>query len=309
MRVLGCLAAAVLLLGACDSSARPSPSRAGIASVAPAGASTASSAPAPGGSAARDANPAVPHFAHIVVVVEENHADDQIMGNPLAPYMNSLARTGVQLTQAYGIRHPSQPNYVALFSGSTHGLTDDSCPHTFGGPNLGSQLIAHGQRFAGYSQSLPAPGFAGCSFFGNYARKHAPWVDFSNLPASVNRPWSAFPRNYNALPDVAFVIPDLDHDMHDGTIAQADSWLRENLAGYVSWARTHDSLFVLTWDEDDNTPGNHIPALLAGAHLRSGRYNGPVDHYRMLRTIEAACGLAPLGQAAQRSPITGIWTP
>jgi acid phosphatase len=119
---------------------------------------------------------------------------------------------------------------------------------------------------------------------------------------------SAFPTDVTRLPRVSFVIPNLQHDMHDGTVAQADSWLHSHLAGYVTWARTHNSLLILTWDEDDNTPTNHIPGVLAGAHLQAGHYAGRVDQYTMLRTIEAACGLGAIGTAAQRAPISGIWS-
>jgi acid phosphatase len=249
----------------------------------------------------------VPRFDHIVVVVEENHSNSEIVGDSQAPYMNALGRSGVVLTHSFGVAHPSEPNYVALFSGSTQRLTDDSCPHRYSAANLGSQLRSARQTFAGYSQSLPRTGYTGCTA-GKYARKHAPWTDFANLPAAVNKPMTAFPKNYATLPRVSFVIPDLTYDMHSGTVRQADTWLKTNLGGYVSWARTHNSLLVLTWDEDDFTARNQIPGMLAGAHLKRTQYAGRVDHYTMLRTIEAACGLAPIGAAKSRVPISGIWT-
>jgi hypothetical protein len=250
----------------------------------------------------------VPHFAHIVVVVEENRAYSQVIGNANAPYINGLARSGVLLTRSYAIRHPSEPNYLALFSGSTQGLTNDSCPHTYRTGNLGAQLRAHGQSVAGYSESLPYAGYAGCRA-GAYVRRHAPWTNFTNLPAGVGKPMSAFPSDYSRLPRVSFVIPNLNHDMHDGTVGQADRWLQAHLGGFVTWARTHNSLLILTWDEDDTSADNHIPGLFAGAHVQRGHYDGRVDHYTMLRTIEAACGLPALGAAANRSPITTTWMP
>jgi acid phosphatase len=276
----------------------PTPSTAPATTSAPAASST--SAPA--------AVTSVPRFTHIVVVVEENHAAGEILGSSSAPYMNGLARSGVLLTQSYGVTHPSYPNYLALFSGSTHGISDDSCPHTYGSTNLGAQLRAAGSSFVGYAQGLPSSGYRGCTA-GDYARRHAPWVDFTNLPSTASRPMTAFPTDYTKLPRVAFVIPDLQHDMHDGTIAQADTWLRSNLGGYAAWAGRHNSLLVVTWDEDDKSAGNHVLGILAGAHLKPGRYGGQVDHYRMLRTVEAAAGLPGIGTAAHRFPITGIWVP
>src|SRR5262245_25706402 len=77
--------------------------------------------------------PVVPRFAHIVVVILENHAYSQIIDASDAPFLNTLAASGAVMTQSYAITHPSQPNYLALFSGSTQGLTDDSCPHSYTG--------------------------------------------------------------------------------------------------------------------------------------------------------------------------------
>jgi acid phosphatase len=167
-------------------------------------------------------------------------------------------------------------------------------------------LRAAGDTFTGYSESLPRPGYSGCSA-GNYARKHAPWTDFPALPAQLNQPFTAFPSDFTRLPTVAFVIPDLQHDMHNGSIAQGDRWLRTQLAGYARWARTHDSLLVITWDEDDDTATNRIPTIVVGAHVHAGRYGERVTHYRMLRTIEALERLPGIGLARKTSPITGIW--
>jgi acid phosphatase len=248
----------------------------------------------------------VPRFSHIVVVVEENHAYRQVIGSPAAPYINRLARHGVVLTRSFAVGHPSGPNYLALFSGSTHHVTNDMCRHSYRSRSLGSQLRAHGLRFVGYAESLPRTGYRGCHA-GRYVRRHVPWTNFPNLPARVNKPFSAFPSDYRQLPRVAFVVPNLAHDMHNGTVARGDRWLRRHLARYARWARSHNSLLIVTWDEDDFTRVNRIPGLLYGAHVRHIRYRGRVDHYTMLRTIEAACRLPALGVAANRRPITAAW--
>src|SRR5436853_945222 len=83
----------------------------------------------------------VPRPDHVVVVMEENHSYSEIIGSSAAPYINGLASQGALFTDSYGVEHPSQPNYLDLFSGSNQGITDDSCPHTFSAPNLGSELI------------------------------------------------------------------------------------------------------------------------------------------------------------------------
>ncbi|HEY5051337.1 MAG TPA: alkaline phosphatase family protein [Acidothermaceae bacterium] len=125
----------------------------------------------------------VPRPAHVVVVLMENHAYGQIIGSTSAPYLNSLAYAGASFTNAHGVTHPSQPNYLALFSGSTQGVTSDSCPHTFPAGNLASELVAAKLGFKAYSESLPAAGSMVCTS-GSYARKHAPWTNFTDVPAS-----------------------------------------------------------------------------------------------------------------------------
>lgn len=262
---------------------------------------TEPSAASPGGSQGT-----VPRFDHIVIVVEENHSFDDVAGRSDAPYLESLVAGGAVFTDATAVAHPSQPNYLALFSGSTQGITDDSCPQAFAADNLGSQLIAAGKTFSGFAEDLPAPGYPGCSS-GDYARKHAPWTDFPSVPAASSLPFSAFPRDLAALPTVSMVVPNLGNDMHNGSVQRGDAWLHDNLDSYAQWARTHNSLLIVTWDEDDTHSQNHIMTVLTGAHVQPGRYSEPIDHYRLLATVEAAVGLPPLGRAADTVPVSDVW--
>ncbi|MBP2415514.1 alkaline phosphatase family protein [Microlunatus capsulatus] len=257
--------------------------------------------------AATTASALVPRPDHVVVVVLENKNRTSVIGSAKAPYINALAARGANLSQSYGVTHPSQPNYVALFSGSQHGVTTNACRDLGAKPNLGSQLRADGLSFTGYAESLPSVGWTGCRK-GEYERKHNPWVDFSNLPKSVNQPFSAFPRDYTELPTVSFVTPNMCHDMHDCSVATGDAWLKKNLDGYARWAMTHNSLLVVTFDENAGGTVNQIPTLLVGQKVRPGLYAEWTDHYTLLRTIEDAYGLAPLGAAARATPLRTIWT-
>ncbi len=266
----------------------------------------------------------LPRPDHIVVVIEENRSYNAIIGSASAPYINSLRSQGALLTNSFGITHPSQPNYIALFSGSTQGVADNNTPANlpFTVPNLGAQLIASGRTFAGYSEGLPSVGFTGDNAGGpsGYWRKHNPWVNWqqvgsntpppNTLPPATNQPFTAFPSDYSALPTLSFVVPTQANDMHDGTIAQGDSWLQANLDGYVQWAKTHNSLFVLTFDEDDNSSNNRIPTILVGQMVTPGvQSNQQVNHYGLLATFEDMYGLGRIGSAAGVSPLTGIFTP
>lgn len=258
-------------------------------------------------SAIRPTRAAAPgRWRHVIIVIEENHSYDQIMSSTEAPYMHRLAAQGANFTNAFAEVHPSQPNYIALMSGSTQGVTDDGClSGSLGADNLANQLLNAGYSFTGYAEGLPSPGSTVCHS-DRYARKHCPWVNFSDIPGDLSQPMTSFPTDLNALPTVSFVIPDLDHDMHDGTIAQADTWLHDTLGGYASWASSHDSLLLVTWDEDNNTTRNQIPTIAVGAHVQSGRQDQRITHYSMLRTLEDAYGLAPLGQAAQADAVTAL---
>src|SRR5437588_1832730 len=105
----------------------------------------------------------VPQFDHIVVVVEENRPYSAIIGNSVAPFINKLARNGALFTRSFGITHPSQPNYLGLFSGSTQGVTNSDCPLNFSGASLGGELIAAGKTFVGYAEGLPGVGSNVCA--------------------------------------------------------------------------------------------------------------------------------------------------
>ncbi|MFC5406196.1 alkaline phosphatase family protein [Cohnella soli] len=241
-----------------------------------------------------------PTVDHIVIVIEENHSLREISGNKSAPYMNQLMKQGANLVNHFAIEHPSQPNYLDLFSGSNQGVKDDKKTPTFKSDNLAAQLIKRGLTFGGYSEGLPKVGYTGpFDLKTNYARKHNPWVDFANVPSSVNMPFTSFPKDYAQLPTVSFVIPNMDHDIHDGTIKEADDWLKQHLSGYVEWAQTNNSLFILTWDEDDRSQKNKIPTTFVGPMVKIGDYKQQSNHFDVLRTIEELYDLPPLGHAKQ----------
>jgi phosphatidylinositol-3-phosphatase len=263
---------------------------------------TAAAIAAPGTTGPADAH--IEHPDHVVIVMMENKRYDAVIGDPKTPYISTLATTGANFTNAYAETHPSQPNYLALFSGSTQTATDNHCGYTFAGiPNLGRQLLDAGQSFTGYAEALPSTGWTGCAS-ATYVRRHNPWVDFTNVPASSNRPLTSFPTDYQTLPTVSFVVPGLCHDMHDCPKSQADAWLRSTMDGYLTWSSTHNSVLILTFDEDNKTDRNHIPTVILGAHVAGRTHPERIDHYSILRTIEDWYGLAPLGMATQRLPIT-----
>jgi hypothetical protein len=266
--------------------------------------------------------------AHVVVVIMENHAYSEIIGNSDAPYINTLAANGAVLTKSFAIEHPSQPNYLDLFSGANQGVTNDATPLTvpFSTPNLGAELLANNLTFAIYSESLPSIGFTGDSATtvpgkNQYVRKHNPAVNWqasdapnsNHLPPSVNQPFTAFPTTdagFAALPTISIVVPNEQNDMHDGTVAMGDQWLSQNLEAYRKWATDHNSLLLLTFDEDDHSASNQITTIFAGQNVRPSMYDETsieraagqgVDHFNALRTLEDFYALGTCNPATDGS--------
>ncbi|MEA2780288.1 MAG: phosphatidylinositol-3-phosphatase [Rhodospirillaceae bacterium] len=288
----------------------------------------------------------LPVYDHIVIVVEENKDYDEIIGNPEAPYINKLKAEGASLSRMYGEEHVSEGNYFWLFSGSNQGVgfgnAMPSRPLT--ASNLGQQLIANGFSFKGYAESLPAIGSLAvyspmtCTIYRTclYARKHVPWASFANLPngptvgTSSNLRFIDFPApaDYDGLPTVAFVIPNLSNDMHDGSVRAGDQWLEAHLDAYYRWAKSHNSLLILTVDESHDRPGyngftdfrlhpgdelskalqNRIATIFVGAHVKPGDYpeGDGVTHVNILRTIEAMYGLGKSGAQQPFAAAGGI---
>ncbi|MBS1586792.1 MAG: T9SS type A sorting domain-containing protein [Bacteroidetes bacterium] len=257
---------------------------------------------------------------HVVVLILENHHYTSIIGSADAPYINALANdpNAALFTNSFAITHPSQPNYLALFSGSTQGVADDSVPHNypFITPNLARELMDASRSFATYSEDLPYAGYDGATY-GNYARKHNPvanWVGTgtNQVPDTVNRPFTDFPSSdFAQLPTVAFIVPNQSNDMHTSTgsasIIAGDNWLHSHLDTYLQWALSHNSLFILTFDEDDDHHDNQVTTIFYGPMVQGGQYADLVDHYTMLRTIEELYSLPLAGNTASYSPIYDCW--
>jgi acid phosphatase len=164
------------------------------------------------------------------------------------------------------------------------------------------------RRIGAGGPSADVAGYPGCRA-GDYARKHSPWTDFSTVPAAANQPLSAMSADYASLPTASFVIPNLCHDMHDCSIAQGDDWLRQNIDGYAEWARSHNSLLIVSFDESESNRDrdNHIATLAVGQRVPVGPITQHTDHYGLLRTLENLYGLPLLGHSAQAEAIAGLW--
>jgi len=261
---------------------------------------------------AADGRIEVPRFDHVVIVVEENRPFDEIINSADAPFINQMASEGALFTESYGITNASQPNYLALVSGSTHGISDNDVHPRFSGPTIFSKLAARGLTFCGYSEGLPAEG-SDVKEHGDYRRKHNPMTQFTDIPATANKIFDEqnFPTapgtKYDFLPTVCMVVPDQQHDMHSGNVAEGDAWLQEKLTPYIEWASSHNSLLILTFDEDGTPDNGRIVTIFRGAHIRPGRYPDAINHYNVLRTVEDMYELEHSSSTIDATSITQVW--
>lgn len=225
-----------------------------------------------------------PVYDHIVVVIEENRGLHSVINNLEAIYMNYLANNGTLFTNFYHSRHPSQPNYIELFSGNIHGVTSNDVYPKINSSNLYTALKDVGKTFVCYSEDLPYAGYEG-EYYNAYVRKHNPSPQFTNVPSNINQPFSAFPKDYNQLPDVSFVVPNQDNNAHDGTLREADIWLYKNISNYAEWARNNNSLLIIVFDEPETNSGDSIPVIFYGAHVLKGENHDFLNHRSLLKYI------------------------
>jgi hypothetical protein len=265
-----------------------------------------------GGARAQSTAP-VPAFRHIVVVVFENKERSEVLASGEAPTFDTMAKRYATLSRYYGVSHPSLPNYLALVSGSTHGITDDCTTCSVSGRSLADSLQRAKKSWKVYAEDLPSPGYTG-AFSKGYAKKHDPFMYFSDVRKSPGRrarivPFSDLSQDVRAgvLPDFSFVVPNLCHSMHDCDIETGDAWLKRLLPQLLGLPQT---VVFVVFDEGASNlhGGGHTAALALGTGVRPhSRFTGVTGHYGLLRTIEAAWKLPLLGHSARSRPITGIW--
>lgn len=273
---------------------------------------------APAGGSTRSASPVrIPALKRVVVVVFENRSFDEVIGEPSAPTFNRLAQRYALLGRSFGVTHPSLPNYLALVSGSTQGLTDTCRDCAFAGASLADTIEESGRTWKTYAEGLPAPGFAGSSS-GRYVKRHNPFLYFTRVLSQPRRVARVVPLERLAtdlarrrLPDFSLVIPDLCNDMHDCSVQRGDTWLDAFLAPLLGNPQLSGGAIFVTFDEsfeDDATGGGRIATLVLGPKVRPhARSRTHYTHYSLLRTIEDAWQLPHLGNSAGSVPITGIW--
>ena len=261
---------------------------------------------------------AVPPSKHVVLVVEENHSYASVINNSAMPYFNSLARNYSLLTNYYANTHPSIGNYFKMTTGQTI-TNNDSFSGTVSADNIVRELLPLAKTWKSYAESLPSPGYLGLSS-GAYVKRHNPIAYLTDVAnSSVERqrlvPFTQFSKDLasQSLPTFSFIVPNVLHDAHNGSLAAADSWLKANIAPLLNNPQfKQDGILIIVFDESFNSDtshgGGHVAAIVVGPHVKRGyRSTQFFQHQSILATILDAFGTDPDPGAASSAPAFNVF--
>ncbi len=251
----------------------------------------------------------VPPVGHVFIVVEENADYANVIGSAAMPYLNGLATRYGLATEYYANTHPSIGNYFMMTVGKIV-TNNDAYSGTVTDDNIVRHLLAAGKTWKAYAEDLPAVGYHAAGDSGKYASRHNPLSylsDVVNDPAQVTNlvPFSQFAADLanNALPNYAFIVPNLCNDAHDCPLATADAWLQTNIDPLItSTGFQQDGLLIILFDEsraDLRHGGGRIAWVVVSAKVKSGYRSAALyQHENTLRLTADALGLTTFPNAA-----------
>ena len=262
-------------------------------------------------------------FAHVFIVIEENHSYNDVIGNSAMPYLNSLASANGLATQYYADTHPSLPNYFMLTAGATIAV-DDGFTGVVSQDNVVRALTAAGKTWKCYAEALPSVGYLGGDVY-PYAHHHIPFVYFSDVQNSSTQANNIVPVTQlatdisnNTLPDYAFIVPDLNNDAHDcppgmstctdtQVLANADQWLAAQFKPLVASSEFQQSLLIITFDEgfasDIAHGGGQVATVIVSPLAKAGYQSTKLyQHESALRLMLEGLGVTDLPGAAATAP-------
>jgi acid phosphatase len=240
----------------------------------------------------------IPRSKHVVIVTLENHSYEQVMGNTAMPYFNQLASEYGLATQYYATMHNSLSALMWLTAGQTV-TTNDNTTQTFNVDNIVREMQRDGRTWKAYESRLPYAGYLGYNT-GLYVKRHDPLAYFTDVESSLR--YNIVPSIPNfqndiangTLPEYSYVTPDLDEDAHNGTLAQADAWLKANVPQLLKSPQfQQDGILFIVWDEGDVNPldkrygGGRVATLVIGSGVKHG-YRSTV-HYNHQSLLHSAC--------------------
>ena len=248
----------------------------------------------------------IPRFNHVYVIVLENHDLSAVIGDPGAPYLNSLAARYGLATEYSAVAIPSQPNYIALFGGSTRGIADNE-NHDLSVPNLADEIEASGHTWRVFAENVPSGCFTGAvssggaDGAGTYARKHEPAISFTNISTNPARCANItdFSHFDPAAADFELIIPNLCNDMHDCSVAAGDRFMAGFVPRILDSPAFQGSALFITFDEGTTSRGDqHVATIVIGPGVPAGMKSSIAHtHYSLLRSIEDTWGMGCLDES------------
>jgi hypothetical protein len=262
--------------------------------------------PPPRGAPCGTAANAPARWDHVVWIVFENKSYPQVIGSANAPYINALAERCGSASKFLAEAHPSLPNYIAMTSGSTQRIADDSGPSSraLRVASIFSQL---GSDWKALQESMPANCARANS--GRYAVRHNPAAYYTNLRTQCPNQDVPLRSDADLSARFTFITPDLCHDMHSSSCAsnaaqqvqRGDQWLAgflPKILGSAQYQAGRTAVFI-TWDEDDYSSTQHVATLVLAPSVPPGTApTTTFNHYSLLRTTEEMLGLPRLAKAA-----------
>ncbi|HVA69803.1 MAG TPA: alkaline phosphatase family protein [Acidimicrobiales bacterium] len=247
---------------------------------------------------------ATPHYDHVVWIMLEN-VGYSVTESTSAPYLRSLAAACGLATQDYAVAHPSLPNYVALTSGSTQGITDDGEPsaHPLRVPSIFSELSGN---WTALVESMPSKCDEVTS--GEYAARHNPAVYYRGLTATCLQHDVPLSYPLNLSKAFTYIVPNVCNDMHSCPVATGDQWLRRIVPLIVasSQYQSRSLALFITFDENDAQSSNRVPTwVIAPSVPRGVRVSVRYSHYSLLRTSESLLHVPLLGNARDAPSMLG----
>jgi len=204
--------------------------------------------------------------------------------------------------------HPSIGNYFMMTAGQTITNNDSFCS-TLTQDNIVRHLLTAGKTWKAYAESLPSAGYTGCGVY-PYVKRHNPLAYFSDVANSSEKynlvPFTKFAtdRANNTLPNFSFIVPNLLHDAHDGSLSTADSWLKTNIPPRLASATFQkDGILIILFDESFDTDtqhgGGHVATIVIGPKVKAGYKSATLyQHQNALKTMMKALGLTSFPGAA-----------
>lgn len=263
---------------------------------------------------------AVPNFDHIIIIVLENKDYSMVMGSKSMPYLNTLAKENVLLSNYFAVTHPSLPNYIALISGGTQDITKNCNDCFIDGTNLADLIEESGRTWKTYQEDLPSPCFIGDAK--PYYQKHNPFIYFDSIRLNAERcnnsivPLTQLDKDLTSkeLPNFSFIMPNICNSAHDCSRKIADQWVADMISKIqVSTVLGEKNLIVVTFDEASDTrkesccgmgkeAGGQIYTVLISPQAKTGYVDDtPYSHFSLLKTILSAWDLPDVGNTSQNA--------